>query len=73
MEGTWCGGLLDVDDIVLLVGDQVELQVMLDEVGKYAMKWRFWFNSKKNKTMMMGGKGSGGERKINEERMVNVE
>ena len=38
------------DDIVLLVRDQVELQVMLDVVGKYVMKWRFRFNSKKSKT-----------------------
>ena len=37
------------------------------------MKWRFRFNSKKSKTMMVGGKYSGGEWKINEERMENVE
>ena len=29
----WCGGLLHVDDIVLLARDQVELQVILDVVG----------------------------------------
>ena len=58
---------------MLLVRDQVELQVMLDVVGKYTMKWRFRFNSKKSMTMMVGGKGSGGELKINEERMENVE
>ncbi len=46
---------------------------MLDVVGKYAMKWQFKFNSKKRKTMMMGGKGSGGEWKIDEERMENME
>ena len=45
MAGTWCGGLL-------LARDQVELQVMLDVVGKYVMKWRFRFNSKKSKTIM---------------------
>ena len=73
VEGTWCGGLLYADDIVLLMRDQVELQVMLDVVTKYAMKWRFRFNSKKSKTMMVGRKGSGGEWKINEERMENVE
>ena len=46
---------------------------MLDVVGKYVMKWRFMLNSKKSKTMMVGGKCSRGERKINEEKMVNVE
>ena len=46
---------------------------MVDVEGKYAMKWRFRFNSKKSETMMVGGKGSGGEWKINEERMENVE
>ena len=40
MEGVWCGGLLYEDDIVLLVRDLGELQVMLDVVGKYVMKWR---------------------------------
>ena len=51
VEGTWCSWLLYADDIVLLVRDQVELQVMLDVVGKYAMKWRYRFNSR----TMMGG------------------
>ena len=46
---------------------------MLDMAGKYMMKWRFRFNCKKSKTMMVGGECSGGERKINEERMDNVE
>ena len=34
VEGAWCGGLVCADDIVLLMRDQVELQVMLDVVGK---------------------------------------
>ena len=45
---------------------------MLDMVGKYTMKWRFRFNSKKTKAIIVGGKGSGGEWKM-EERMENVE
>ena len=40
---------------------------MLNVVEMYAMKWRFKFNSKKRKTMMVGGKCSGGEWKINVE------
>ena len=60
MEGTWCGGLVYADDIVMLVRDRVELQMMLAVVGKYAIKWRFGFNSKKIKTIL-GGKCSGGE------------
>ena len=36
------------------------------------MKWRFRFNSKKRKTMMVGGKCSGREWKINEKSMENV-
>ena len=62
VEGIWCDGLQCVVDIVRLAGDQVELQV-----GKYAMKWRFSFNSKKSTTMMVGGKGNGGECKIRRE------
>ena len=34
VEEIWCGVLLYADDIVLLARDQVELQVMLDVVGK---------------------------------------
>ena len=41
--------------------------------GKDAMKWRFRSSSKKSKSMMMGGKGSGGQWKIDEERMENME
>ena len=41
--------------------------MMLDVVGNMQlMKWRFRFNSKKSKTMMVGG----GEWKINEERRM---
>ena len=72
VEGIWCDELLYADDILLLARDQMELQVMY-VVEKYAMKWRFRFNSKKSNTMMVGGKDSGGEWKINEERMANVE
>ena len=68
VDRTWCGGLLYADDIVLLARDQVELQVILDVVGQYAMKWSFRFNSKKSKTMMVGGKYVG-----NEEGVENVE
>ena len=52
VEGTWCGGLLYAVNIVLLARDLVNLQVTLDVMGKYAMKWRFRFNSEKSKTMM---------------------
>ena len=58
MGGAWCGGLMYEEYIVLLVRDQGELQVMLDVVGKYMMKWRFMLNSKKSKTMMVGGECS---------------
>ena len=44
------------------------VKVMLDMVGENVMKWRFRFINKKSKTMMVGGSGSGGERKINEKR-----
>ena len=73
VEETWCGWLLYAADIVLLAKDQVELQVMLDVMEKYVMKWEFRFNSKKTKTMMVGRKCSGGELNINEERIENVE
>ena len=42
----------------------MELQVILDVVGMYAMKWRFRFHNKKSMTLMVGGNGSGGEWEI---------
>ena len=35
MDGTWYGGLMYVDDIVLLAKTGAELQKMLDVVGHY--------------------------------------
>ena len=64
VEGTWCGGLLYADNIVLLARDQEELRVMLDVVGKYVMKWRFRINSRKITTKMVGGKCRGGKSEL---------
>ena len=38
MDGTWCGGLMYADDIVLLAETGAELQEMLDVVGHYAQE-----------------------------------
>ena len=54
MDGTWCGGLMYADDIVLLAETGAELQEMLDVVGHYAQEWRFRFNARKSKTMVVG-------------------
>ena len=42
------------DDIVLLAETGDELQEMLDVVGHYAQEWRFRFNARKSKTMVVG-------------------
>ena len=54
MDGTWCGGLMYADDIVLLAETSAELQEMLDVVGHYTQEWRFRFNARKSKTMVVG-------------------
>ena len=59
MDGTWCGGLMYADDIVLMAESSAELQEMLDMVGSYAQRWKFRFNARKSKTMVVGT--SGGE------------
>ena len=41
MDGTWCGGLMCADDIVLLAETATELRKMLDLVGQYAKQRRF--------------------------------
>ena len=41
------------DDIVLLAETGNELQEMLDVVGHYAQEWRFRFNARKSKTMIV--------------------
>ena len=54
MDGIWCGGLMYADDIVLLAETGDELQGMLDVVGHYAQEWKFRFNARKSKTMVVG-------------------
>ena len=54
MDGIWCGGLMYVDDIVLLAETGDKLQEMLDVVGYYAQEWKFRFNTQKSKTMVVG-------------------
>ena len=72
MEGTWCGGLMYADDVVLMAESSAELQEMLDVVGRYAHQWKFRFNARKSKTMVVGT--SGGESwSINGEVMEEVE
>ena len=58
LGGVWCGGLLYADDIVLIAGSEEELQRMLNVVGLYAREWKFRFNSKKSKVMVLG-RGAG--------------
>ena len=59
MDGTWCGGLMYADNVVLMAGSSAELQEMLDIVGRYRQRWKFRFNARKSKTMAVGT--SGGE------------
>ena len=49
-----CGSLMYADDIVLLVEKDAELQKMLDVVGHCTQEWRFRFNTRKSKTMLVG-------------------
>ena len=53
MDGIWCGGLMYADDIVLLAETGDELQEMLDVVGHYAQEWKFHFNARKSKTIVV--------------------
>ena len=54
MDGIWCGGLMYADEIVLLTETGDKLQKMLDVVGHYAQEWKFRFNARKSKTMVVG-------------------
>ena len=46
--------MMYADDIALLVETGDELQEMPDVVGHYAQEWRFRFNARKSKTMVVG-------------------
>ena len=64
--------LMYADDVVLMAESSAELQEMLDVVGRYAQQWKFRFNARKSKTMVVGT--SGGESwSINGEVMEEVE
>ena len=51
IEGIWCGGLLYADGIVLIADSGEELQNVVQE---YAKQWRFKFNARKSKSMVIG-------------------
>ena len=56
LSGVWCGALLYVDNIVPIAESGEELQKMLDVVGRYTEMWKFRFNARKSKVMVVGKK-----------------
>ena len=73
VSGVWCGASIYADDIVLIAESGEELQKMLDMVGRYAELWKFRFNARKSKVMVVGRKNSGEKWKIGDEEMEEVE
>ncbi len=73
VEGVLCGGLMYADDIVLMADTADELQRMLHRVGRYAEQWKFKFNARKSKTMVVGTTISGKSWTICGEEMEEVE
>ena len=73
VDGMWCGALLYADDIVLIADSSAELQKMLDVVGGYANKWKFRFNVRKSKVLVVGEKCDQGNLNINSKEMEEVE
>ncbi len=68
----WCGALLYADDIVLLAESPKELQRMLDTMGQYAEEWRFTFNARKSKSMVVEAPRVGSNWMINGEELEEV-
>ena len=52
--------LVFADDIVLITDTGAELQTLLTIAEKYALKWRFVFNTKKCKVMVFNGRKAEG-------------
>ena len=50
-----------------------ELQKMLDMIERYAEMWKFRFNARKSKVMVVGKKNSGEKWRIGDEEMEEVE
>ena len=73
VSGVWCGALLYADDIVLIAETGEELQKMLDMVGRYAEVWKFRFNARKSKVMVVGKKNGGEKWRIGDEEMEEVD
>ena len=73
VSGVWCGTLLYADDIVLIAETGEELQKMLDMVGRYAEVWKFRFNARKSKVMVVEKKNGGEKWRIGDEEMEEVE
>ena len=53
LGGAYCGMLMFADDMAMLAGSEGEMEGMLDEVEEYRKRWRFQFNERKSKVMVI--------------------
>ncbi len=53
----YCGMLMFADDMAMMAETEEEMARMLDRVAKYSEKWRFKFNERKSKVMVVAGRG----------------
>ena len=63
VEGVDCGTLMFTDDIAMMAGSEEEMDRMLDRVDKDSKRWKFRFNEKKSKIMVIEGGRREGKRR----------
>ena len=56
MEEAYCGMLMFADDMAMVAESEEGMDRMLDKVDAYSRKWRFKFNEKKSKVMVIAGR-----------------
>ena len=55
MEEAYCGMLMFADDMAVVAESEEGMGRMLDKADAHSRKWRFKFNEKKSKVMVIAG------------------
>ena len=56
MEEAYCGMLMFADDMAMVAESEEGMGRMLDKADTYSRKWRFKFNEKMSKVMVIAGR-----------------
>ena len=56
VEGAYCSMLMFADDIAVIAESEEGMDKMLNKADAYSKKWKFKFNERKRKVMVIAGR-----------------